>query len=93
MNPNVQQVKLEELDVDILWHSYTRDPDFHGTAYSVTTENSLGPFDILPQHANLISLIQKKIIVKTKDGKEVNYQFRNGVMEVNENAVKVFLGI
>ncbi len=88
-----KSINTKELNVDILWHSYTRDPDFHGRAYSVTAENNLGPFDILPQHANLISLIQKKIIVKTKEGKEVNYQFRNGVMEVSGNVVKVFLGI
>jgi F0F1-type ATP synthase epsilon subunit len=86
-------VANNDLKVDILWHSYTRDPDFHGKAYSVTTENNLGPFDILPLHANLISLIQKRIVVKTKDGKEVDYQFRNGVMEVSGNVVKVFLGI
>lgn len=86
-------INASELNVDILWHSYTRDPDFHGKAYSVTAENNLGPFDILPLHANLISLIQKRILVKTKDGRKVNYQFRNGVMEVSGNVVKVFLGI
>ena len=86
-------INLNELNVNILWHSFTRDPDFHGVANSISAENNLGPFDVLPKHANLISLIQNQIIVRTLDGKEFKYQFRNGVLEVIENSVKVFLGI
>ena len=86
-------INLNELNVNILWHSFTRDPDFHGVANSISAENNLGPFDVLPKHANLISLIQNQIIVRTLDGKEFKYQFRNGVLEVIENKVKVFLGI
>jgi len=93
VNINQQQIDLDQLEVSILWHSFTRDPDFHGEALSVSSENQLGPFDVLPLHANLITLIQKKIMVRTKEGKVVNYEFRNGVLEVNENKVKVFLGI
>lgn len=93
MDTKSPQVNLNELNVSILWHSFTRDPDFQGMARSVTSENSLGPFDILPKHANLISLIKKQIIVRTREGKEIKYRFSNGVLEVNENKVKVFLGI
>lgn len=93
MNQNLQQVNLDELDVSILWHSFTRDPDFHGLALSVSSENEVGPFDILPLHANLITQIRKQIIVRVKEGKEIKYQFTNGVIEVSENKVKVFLGL
>lgn len=85
--------RTNKLTVSILWHSFTRDPDFHGVANSISAENNLGPFDVLPKHANLISLIQDQIIVRTLDGKEFKYQFRRGVLEVIENNVKVFLGI
>ena len=88
-----QKINLNELEVSILWHSFTRDPDFHGLARSVSSENNLGPFDILPMHANIISLIQEQIIVRTKEGKEIKYKFRSGVLEVSANTVKVFLGI
>lgn len=83
----------QKLNVHILWHSFSKDPDFHGEAHSMTTENELGLFDVLPKHANLISLIRNQIIVQTKEGKELNYKFRSGVLEVSGNMVKVFLGI
>ncbi len=83
----------DELNVSILWHSFSKEGDFHGKAYSVTTETNLGPFDILPQHANLIALIKNQVIVQTKDGGEINYKFRSGVLEVSGNLVRVFLGI
>lgn len=82
-----------EINVDVLWHSFTKDPDYHGKAYSVSCETDLGPFDILPKHANLISLIKNQVIVRTKEGREINYKFRSGVLEASENVVKVFLGI
>lgn len=88
----MNQEPTGELNVNILWHSFSRDPDYHGKAYSVTTENNLGKYDILPQHANLISLIKNQIIVNTKKG-QINYKFRSGVLEVSENVVNVFLGI
>ena len=90
---NEELITQDHLNVSILWHSFTRDPDFHGRANSISAENIIGPFDILPKHANLISLIQNQIVIRTLDGKEFKYQFRNGVLEVVENNVKVFLGI
>ena len=82
-----------ELLVSVLWHSFTKDPDFHGKAHSVSTESEVGPFDILPRHANLISLVKNQIVVRTLEGKELRYKFRSGVLEISENQVKVFLGI
>lgn len=43
---------------------------FEGEAYSVSSTNSAGKFDILPFHANFITLVQKQPIflrVKKKD--------------------------
>lgn len=93
MTTNLKNINLDELDVSILWHSFTRDPDFQGKALSVSSENEVGPFDILPLHANLITQIQNQIIVRTKEGQEVKYKFTNGVIEVSENKVKIFLGL
>ena len=40
---------------------------FEGEAVSISSVNSLGKFDILPFHANFISLVRKDpIIVRTK---------------------------
>jgi len=35
---------------------------YDGEAYSVSSVNSLGKFDILPMHANFITLVQKQPI-------------------------------
>ena len=35
---------------------------FDGEAYSISSVNSLGKFDILPYHANFITLVQKSPI-------------------------------
>lgn len=43
---------------------------FEGQAYSVSSANSTGKFDILPYHANFITMVQKTPIilrVKKKD--------------------------
>ena len=90
---NQELITNNELSVHVLWHSFTKDPDFSGKAFSVTTENNLGPFDVLPKHANIISLIKNQIIVRTKDAGDINYKFRGGVLEASNNQVKVFLGI
>jgi hypothetical protein len=36
---------------------------FDGEAYSISSVNSLGKFDILPFHANFITLVQKTPII------------------------------
>ena len=90
---NLQRINLDELDVDVLWHSFTKDPTFRGRALSVSSENEVGPFDILPRHANLITQVRNQLVVRTKEGKELKYHFTKGVIEVSENKVRVFLGL
>lgn len=42
---------------------------YKGEALSVSSENSVGKFDILPRHANLITLIKDKpIVVRSSSG-------------------------
>lgn len=46
---------------------------FEGDAYAVSSTNTMGKFDILPFHANFISLVQKHPIilrVKKKDAED-----------------------
>lgn len=46
---------------------------FDGEALSVSSTNSTGNFDILPFHANFITLVQKNpIILRVKSDKEKN---------------------
>jgi F0F1-type ATP synthase epsilon subunit len=66
---------------------------FDGSLASVSSVNSMGPFDVLPQHANFISMISKKLTLRRSDGRTDEMEMEDGVMIVEENKVRVFLGI
>lgn len=66
---------------------------FDGEAKTVSSVNDTGPFDILPFHANFISIIKSKISVKLNNGSRQDFPIDGGVMQVHENKVEVFLGI
>jgi F0F1-type ATP synthase epsilon subunit len=64
---------------------------FNGTALSVSSENSSGKFDILPQHANFITLIQNApIVIKTGEGKDLNFNFPLAIVHTSENQVRIY---
>ena len=66
---------------------------FGGKVEAVSSQNRLGKFDILPEHANFITLIFGSLTIHTPDKKKITYQFERGVLEVSENRINVFLGL
>lgn len=62
-------------------------------AKSVTSYSDKGAFDILPQHANFITLIKKSITIVYSDGKKEVFPIENGVMKVASNEVYIYVGI
>ena len=64
---------------------------FQGDVYSVTSYNDKSIFSVLPKHANFISLIQNKIVVRPVDGKEMEVVMERGVIRVYENIIEVYL--
>jgi len=66
---------------------------FEGNALSVSSFNNTGPFDVLGEHANFITLVSKsiKIIKSEKDTQEID--LTNGVMRVYKNIIDIFLGV
>lgn len=59
-------------------------------ALFVTSYNEKGIFDILPFHANFISLIKKVLTIKTLT-KEYTLQFSEGVLMVQNDYVNVYI--
>lgn len=57
---------------------------FDGEAYSISSVNSLGKFDILPFHANFITLVQKSPIVLRVRKKDVDKNAAMGTEMFNE---------
>ena len=65
---------------------------YDGEASSITSYNDTGVFDILPQHANFITVIKEKIIVNKGLEGQVEVKVENGVLSVKEDRVDVYLG-
>jgi F0F1-type ATP synthase epsilon subunit len=79
-----------------LMHVRVNSPEkilWEGEAEFVTSENSKGPFDILPMHTNFISYIENKPIkIKTEKGIET-YQFPWSVIYAHSNNVYIYTNI
>ncbi len=66
---------------------------WEGCAQSVSSENQSGRFDILPGHANFITMIeQNPITVRTAEG-EKTFEYPNAVVYVSNGSVEIFAGI
>lgn len=64
---------------------------FEGAAYAVSSTNSEGKFDILPEHANFITLIDKKPIeVTLMDQKKLTFNISEAIIYCFEDKVTVF---
>ncbi|MEK7059166.1 MAG: F0F1 ATP synthase subunit epsilon [Patescibacteria group bacterium] len=81
------------LSMQVLIHSPFREY-YDGPAFSVTAKNATGPFDILPQHHNFISLISAcDIIVRTVSQGEQRFTISGGILHVKADKVVVFLDV
>lgn len=66
---------------------------YQGVVKSLTSVNESGKFDILPNHANFISLIKKYIFVNELDDKTLGIEVDNGILKVEKNRIEVYLGV
>src|SRR5262249_26975742 len=66
---------------------------FDGEATSVSGINATGPFDILPQHHNFITLLNSgELALNTRQG-DIKIRISGGVMQVHQDTVTVFLEV
>lgn len=67
---------------------------YDGEAESVSAENDTGPFDVLPQHHNFITLLNAcEIEIKSKTNGDKHIKIVRGVMHVHRNQVTIFLDV
>ncbi|MCL4366129.1 hypothetical protein M1437_02785 [Patescibacteria group bacterium] len=60
-------------------------------AVSVSSKNSQGDFDILPQHANFITMIEHSpIIVRLPGKKHLTFGFPLAIVLTNNNTVNIY---
>lgn len=66
---------------------------YEGDIYAASSFNEAGPFDILPYHANFISIIKDKVIVHEVSGENKEFPFQVAVLKALNNNLTIFLGI
>lgn len=67
---------------------------YQGQALSVSSKNSAGKFDILPQHANFITIVQNSpIILRLANRKRVVFNFPIAIVYTSNNAVNIYTEI
>lgn len=60
-------------------------------AESVSSKNLSGPFDILAQHANFITMVEKSsIYIRTKGQKQQKFDFPMAIIMVTDNKVDIY---
>ena len=64
---------------------------WEGEAFSVSSANVDGPFDVLPLHANFVTLLKDvPILIDEVGGSKKTYNFKQSVMYVQDNVVKIY---
>lgn len=64
---------------------------YEGECTSVTSLNDIGEFDVLENHANFITLIQKFLVIDKNMPEEQKISISKGVMSANEAGVEVYI--
>ena len=65
---------------------------FNDKVCSLSSQNSKGKFDVLPQHANFITLVENRpIVVVRKGGEKVKWEYRLAVIHVIEDSVNIYV--
>lgn len=66
---------------------------YEGEVFSLSARNSQGPFDILPEHANFLSLVSEgDVLVDTPYGKRT-FRLDRGILRVRGGEVTLFANV
>lgn len=64
---------------------------FEGQARSVSSLNSSGPFDVIPEHANFITIVENQDITVIKpDNQPLKFHFTQAIIYNVENKVTIY---
>lgn len=64
---------------------------YQGKALSVSSKNSLGNFDILPLHANFITIIQNEpILLVSETNAKLNFNFKEAILLHTSGKVTIY---
>lgn len=66
---------------------------YEGEADTVSANNRVGQFDILPGHADFFSILEPGEIIIDNNSSPINIDIRNGIITVRDNEVLLFINI
>lgn len=66
---------------------------YEGEAKSVSGENKVGPFDVLPGHADFFSMLKAGEIQIDTNEEPVSFPVTNGIIAVRDNEVMLFVNM
>ena len=67
---------------------------FADKALSVSSKNSAGSFDVLPQHANLVTIIENSPIIIQKENKQkITFSFPLAIMYITTDKLTIYAQI
>lgn len=67
---------------------------YEGPATVVSATNPVGPFDILPGHADFFSvLVPCEVIIEPLEGETIKFDISTGIVTAQENEVNLFVNM
>ncbi len=68
---------------------------YEGPANAVSAANRVGPFDILPDHADFFSILKpgQVVIDISKDEDPLAFDISSGIVTVRDNEVMLFVNV
>lgn len=88
--------KEEEVQIPSTLNVVINSPEklvWEGRANSVSSKNSTGQFDVLPGHANFVTMIENEPILIRVGEKEERFQYENAVLSVQGGNITIYAEI
>ena len=86
--------EIEKQNLTLVVYIRSRNKSFYkGPIRSLTALNDTGEFDVLPQHANFITLIKDYIILDKDYETEQKFDIESGVLSVLGENINAYIGV
>lgn len=67
---------------------------YEGEADAVSAVNQVGPFDVLPGHADFFSVLEpSQVVIDTGSGEPITFDINAGIITARSNEVHLFVNM
>jgi len=67
---------------------------YEGEAMSLSAQNRIGAFDILPGHADFFSMLEPgEIVIQNPGSEPVKFEAKSGILTVRDNQAYLFVNM